>query len=238
MKPMNCPNCGAALPSHAARMEISTCEFCRTSFRAAKTLTPEADMGDLLLGADFRSAVMPGWEVVNPDRISFHDGSLPEMRGFFKAYTNSYYLLKSSGLWNDFDVSVNIKFTGGDKEYIRAGVFARFGSDGGYGFLVSAQGTYAFGAFEKDDKGELGYQKIMTWSYHTSLREGFDANNRLRVICNGEAFRVYLNGVAAASFSDKRFSVGKLYLAAEPGEKSDIGVAFSDLQLREVPPKG
>lgn len=237
MKALNCPNCGAALPLHSIRGDIGTCEFCRTTFRIPSTFTPDLDMGDLLLGADFRGAVMPGWEVVNPDSITFHQGDLPEMRGFFKAHTNSYYLLKSSGLWNDFDISVNIKFTGGDKEYIRAGVFARFGTDGGYGFLISAQGTYAFGAFEKDDKGELVYQKIMAWAYHTSLREGFDANNRLRVLCDRGDFRIYLNGVAAASFSDKRFTAGKIYLAAEPGEKSDIGVAFSDLQLRDLPPR-
>jgi len=55
------------------------------------------------------------------------------------------------------------------------------------------------------------------------------------VICNGDNFRIYLNGVLATSFQDDRFKMGKFYLAAEPSEKSSMEVGFSDLQVREVP---
>ena len=58
--------------------------------------------------------------------------------------------------------------------------------------------------------------------------------NRLRVLCDGRQFRVYLNGVLATSFKDDQFKRGKLYLAVVPTEKSSLDITFSDLQLREV----
>lgn len=235
MRAMNCPNCGAALSATALKADVATCEFCGTSFRLAKTLTPEPDMGDLLLGADFSQKTMPGWETVNEDKLTFHKGPPAELRGKFLPQFNSYYMLKSSGFLDNFDVSATIRFFEGEKEWIRAGYFFRHTTEGGYGVMVSVQASYTFGYVAKDEKGELLFYKIMPWSWHTALRPGMDVFNRLRVICNGSNFRIYLNGVLATSFQDERFKMGKFYLAAEPSEKSSMEVGFSDLQVREVP---
>lgn len=235
MKSLNCANCGAALSAQAIRFDIATCEFCGTSFRIPNTLTPEPDMGDLLLGADFADAHMPGWEVLNADKLKFLKGDPPEMFGVFKPdLTKSHYMLKSSGLLDDFDAGVNIKFTQGTLEKIRAGFYLRFTDDGGFGLLVSAQSSYTLGSFIKDAEGKLIWQKILAWTNHTALRHGFNVSNRLRVICNRDSFRVYLNGVLATSFKDARFPAGTLYLTVEPGDGLDGGFAFSDLQVREV----
>jgi len=74
----------------------------------------------------------------------------------------------------------------------------------------------------------------MDWTNHSAIRVGMHESNHLRVICDGERFRVYLNGVLATSFKDSRFKLGKLYVVAEPNGQTDLGIAFSDLQLREV----
>ncbi|MBN8579691.1 MAG: DUF1080 domain-containing protein [Anaerolineae bacterium] len=235
MKALNCPNCGAALPARSLKDDIASCEFCGISFRIPKSLTPEPDMGDLLLGADFSQRINPGWELVNEDKLSFHKGPPAELRGKFKPQVNSYYALKSSGFLDNFDVSATIRFLDGDKEWIRAGFFFRHTTEGGYGIMVSVQASYTFGYVAKDEKGELLFYKIMPWAYHTALRSGNNEFNRLRVICNGDNFRIYLNGVLATSFQDDRFKMGKFYLAAEPSEKSSMEVGFSDLQVREVP---
>lgn len=235
MKTYNCPNCGAALPAHAIKTEVATCEFCNTSFRISKTPTPQPDMGDLLLGADFSNKIMPGWEVLNGDKLTFHKNPL-EMRGFLDPDPNkAWYVLRSSGFLDDFDASLNIRFLEGRKESIRAGFYLRFTDDGGYGFLISAQASYTIGAFTKDADGKLVWQKKMGWAYHTALKPGFNETNRLRVICNHESFRVYMNGVLTTSFKDSLFSAGTLYLAADTGEGPKAGFAFSDLQVREVP---
>ena len=235
MKALNCPNCGAALPARSLKDDIAACEFCGTSFRIPKSLTPEPDMGDLLLGADFSQRINPGWELVNEDKLSFHKGPPAELRGKFKPQVNSYYALKSYGFLDNFDVSATIRFLDGDKEWIRAGFFFRHTTEGGYGIMVSVQASYTFGYVAKDEKGELLFYKIMPWAYHTALRPGNNEFNRLRVICNGDTFRIYLNGVLATSFQDDKFKMGKFYLAAEPSEKSSMEVGFSDLQVREVP---
>lgn len=235
MKALNCPNCGAALPERAIKAsDLVACEFCGTTFRISKTLTPEPDMGDLMLGADFSNKVMPGWEVVNEELLTFHKGKPSELRGTYKPSANTYYVLKSSGFLDDFDASINLKFTDGDKNIIRAGFYLRFTDGGGYAALVSALGSYTIGYYVKGKDGELVWEDLMTWANHTALRAGMNETNRLRVICDGVKFRVYLNGTLATSFRDEHFKRGKLYVAVVPTEKSSLDVTLSDLQLREV----
>lgn len=235
MQALNCPNCGAALPQKAIKAsDLVSCEFCGASFRVPKTFTPEPDMGDLILGADFSSKIMPGWEVINEELLTFHKGNPSELRGSYKPSPNSYYVLKSSGFLDDFDASINMKFTDGDENIIRAGFYARFSDNGGYAVLVSVIGSYTIGYYKKGEKNELKWEDLLPWANHTALRAGINETNRLRVLCDGGQFRVYLNGVLATSFKDDHFKRGKLYLAVVPTEKSSLGVAFSDLQLREV----
>lgn len=236
MKAYNCPNCGAALPARALKSDLAECEFCGTTFRISKTLTPEPEMGDLMLGADFGDKVLPGWEVFNePERLTFHRGDPPEMHGRYEPSYNSYYVLKSSGFLDDFDAGINMKFTEGVQDIIRAGFYLRFTPEGGgYAVLVSTIGSYTIGYYVKGEKGELVWEDLIAWSNHTALRPGMHETNRLRVLCDGERFRVYLNGTLATSFRDDRFKRGRLYVAVVPTEKSNLGIVFSELQLREV----
>ena len=192
-------------------------------------------MGDLLLGADFNNSVLPGWEVLNRERLNFRQGNPAELHTDFEAHTHSYYVMKSSGLLDNFDVGVTLRYLSGHKEYIRAGLYTRFTSEGGYAFMISAQASYKFGLFNKDSKGELTFKDLLPWTTHTALRDGYNQPNRLRVICRGDNFRVYLNGVLAASFQDEAYRMGKVYVVVEPGEKSGMETVFSDLQVREAP---
>lgn len=234
MKALNCPNCGAALSEKAVKSELVVCEFCGTTFRMSKTDTPEPDMGDLLLGAEFSDDIIPGWEVFNREKLSFHKGSPSELRGKFPPSDIAHYVLKSSGYLDDFDASITIKFLDGEKEMVRAGFYLRFTDQGGYGILISAQGTYTFGYFILNDKGKLQWNKFLGWTYHTALRSGFNETNRLRVIFKGAKFRIYLNGVLATSFKDERYNAGRLHVTIEPGSKQEMGFTLTDLQVREA----
>jgi len=71
MKALNCPNCGAALSEQAVKADFTVCDFCGTTFHMSKTLTPEPGIGDLLLGADFGSEALPGWELLRDGRSHF-----------------------------------------------------------------------------------------------------------------------------------------------------------------------
>ncbi len=235
MHALNCPNCGAALPPKAIKAsDLVTCEFCGTSFRVPKTLTPEPDMGDLLLGADFASNVLPGWEVMTDGKLTFRKNDPSELYGEFQPHINTYYVLKSSGFLDDFDAGISMRFTGGERNLIRAGFFLRFTEIGGYAVLVSVQGSYTIGQYVKGKEGGLVWEDLLPWTYHTALRAGLNETNRLRVLCQGEKFRIYLNGVLATSFKDSHFKRGKLHVAVVATEKSHLDIAFTDLQLREA----
>jgi len=235
MKALNCPNCGATLPASAVKADFTVCDFCGTTFRMSKTLTPEPSMGDLLLGADFRSSTLPGWELIKEGDVTFHKGNPSELRGFYGPRINSYYVLKSSGFLDDFDASINIKFTDGDEKLITAGFYPRMTYDGGYGVYISPIGSYNIGYFTMDTtSGDFKWNTFVDWTYHASLRTGKNTTNRLRVIFDGERLRVYLNGVLATSLKDNRYKMGKLYVVVEPNGDSNLGIAFSNLQVREI----
>lgn len=234
MKALTCPNCGAALSAAALKNDLATCEFCGTTFRMSKTATPEPDMGDLLLGADFANETLPGWEIIRDGELTFHKGNPPELRGLYKPRINSYYVLISSGFLDDFDASVTIKFTEGDEKLITAGLYPRMNSEGGYAFYISPLGQYNIGYFTKETTNtDFKWNTLVDWTTHTSLRKGRDVTNRLRVIMDGEKMRVYLNGVLATSLKDNRYKMGKLHVVAEPNGETNLGVAYSDLQVRE-----
>jgi hypothetical protein len=201
----------------------------------SKNLRPEAGLGALLLGADFGSKFLPGWEVIDEGQLTFHKGNPSELWGFYGPRVSAYYVLKSSGYFDDFDAGINIRFTEGDQSLIMAGLYPRFSNEGGYAVYISPLGSYVIGYFTKDKDGEWKWDKLMDWTNHAAIRAGMNQNNHLRVSCDGERIRVYLNGVLATSFKDGRFKMGKLYVVAEPNGETNLGIAFSELQLREVP---
>ncbi len=234
---MTCPNCGAAVSTSDMQHDLATCAYCRASFRVPKTLTPEPDMGDLILGADFSAGTVPGWGRFHTDKTELKPGTPPELRAEFPSSNLMHYVLQSSGLFDDYDASVSIRFLQGNTRYIRAGFALRYDpNQGGYALLISAQSTYMIGWYHQGDDGKLAWAgELIDWTEHTALREGLNASNRLRVVMYGERMRVYLNGVLASSLRDEKFRLGQVRLGLEPSDKSSIAVAFSDLQLREVP---
>lgn len=232
---LTCPNCGAALPATFSISGIVACEYCGTSFRVPKSLTPQPDMGDLILGADFSHKPIPGWQIQSEDRVTLVPGRAAELRAAFEASERVHYCLSSSGIFDNVDAGVTIRFIEGKIEWVRAALFLRYTTGmGGYGFFISAQGTCMIGYYEKPQEGELAWQTVMDWTAHTALRHGLDQPNRLRVIANGKRLQVYLNGVMATTFQHAHHEMGQVRLAVEPGERSAAHVAFSDLQLRAV----
>ncbi len=45
---------------------------------------------------------------------------------------------------------------------------------------------------------------------------------------------VRLQGTLATSLKDNRYKMGKLFVVAEPNGETNLGIAFSDLQVREI----
>ena len=146
LESLSCPNCGAALiPTGRYPGSIVTCEFCHTSFRTHTTLTPEPDMGDLLLGADFRNPDVPGWVVVEPDKLEFDLGSPPEMIARYPKSNLIHPVVRTPAPIDDFDASLTIRFLKGSYEHVSAGLEVRSSSEGDYVIRISVQGTFSIG---------------------------------------------------------------------------------------------
>ena len=230
-----CPNCGASLPPPAANSEMMTCQYCNTTFQIPRTLTPEPSIGNLILGADFRQQPIAGWNFPNKDNIRLINGNPPELRAKFSASSELYYVLNSSGYFDDVDASVSIKFYEGNLDYIDAGLILRYRKGiGSYCVLISPLSTYTVAYYEKGEKDELVWRTIMNWTKHSAIRPGLNQINRLRFIASGDHLHVYLNGVLATSLHDNRYDEGEVLLATEGTKNSSVEVGFYDLQLREV----
>ena len=97
MHSFSCPNCGAAIPGEGAPQRVLTCAYCGTSFRVPASLTPEPDLGDLLLGTDFRDPTLPGWLLSTPENVQFKPGPPPELWARFPASNYIHPVVRTSG---------------------------------------------------------------------------------------------------------------------------------------------
>jgi hypothetical protein len=234
MKSLNCPGCGASLPRNTITTDLVVCEFCGTTFHISKKLVAKPGVGGLLLDADFGNKALPGWELVNEGKLDFHRGTPSELHGFYGPRVNSYDVLKSQGSFDDFDAGVNFRFTEGNEKLIMAGLYPRFTLGGGYAVYISPLGLYDIGYLAKDKNNEWKWEIIMDWTEHAAIQKGMNKNNHLRVVCDGERILVYLNGVLGTSFKDNRSRMGRLHVVVEPNGETNLGIALSDLQVREV----
>jgi hypothetical protein len=234
MDELTCPNCGAALPASAANADVVTCQYCNVTFRVPRTSTPEPDMGNLILGADFSHEPIPGWGFPNKDNIKLLNGTPPELRFKLTPKSGVYYALNSSGFFDDIDASVSVQFYEGNLDYIDAGIMLRYRKGvGSYNVFISPLGTYALAYYEKGTD-DLEWKSILSWTKHTALKPGLNQINRIRFISSKDHLHVYFNGVMATSVHDTHYQEGMVQLAAEATDKSSIDVGFTDLQLREV----
>ena len=230
MDQLICPNCGAPLPASLASADVITCQYCNITFRNSNTQAPE--LGNLILGADFTQGLnLPGWSVPEKEYIQFTNDSPPEMRYKFPHRSGVYSALKTSGYFDNVDVSVSITFYEGNVDLISAGLLLRYRKGtGSYNAFITPLAEYAVAYY--DDA--LKWNPIVAWTKHSALHPGLNQTNHLRFVTSEEHLHVYLNGVLATSIHDSRFDEGEVRLGADGTDKSSIDVGFSNLQLREV----
>ena len=234
-----CPNCGAVALFTSPNHDIVICQYCKSSFRLALTHTPQPDLGDLILGADFNLLPPMGWQLLNEQAVrqDRHPNGDAEIAGDFQPSEQVHYILHSAGVFDDFDVSATLRFVRGEYKYGRGGIVVRYNSGtGGYVIFVSVQQTYMIGWYEKRENGLSWGGELIDWTTHQALHAGFGESNRLRVVMCGNMMRVYFNGVLASSLRDDRHRVGQIRLGLEPSKHGPLYACFSGLQLREVPP--
>jgi len=188
-------------------------------------------MGDLILGADFRDPKVPGWVISYEDKVEFKDDVVPELWATFTPEHAIFPVIRTPGIFDDYDISVTIRFIEGSYKHISAGFELRSGDHGDYVIRISALGTFQVGWHNKKEWGGT----MIDWTNHPDLKTEMGDANRLRAVLQGNKIRVYLNGVLATSLRDDHFSSGLVRVVVSPySKKPNTVVAFSDVQLREV----
>jgi len=235
LQSLACPNCGSPLPEGAVPGSLVRCPACGSTFNLPVSLTPEPELGSLLLGADFNGPDIPGWHVYaweTPATFENFEG-IPEWRVTLAPEPNHLtdFLLNTPGPLDDFDVCVSLRFLKGDEKDFFAGLDLRVSEDGYYSVVIDNTQHFRVAWFDKKVWG--GY--LVEWTVHPSLRAGMEQRNTLRVSLHNTQMRIYLNGVLATSLHDGRFSNGKIRLIAASYDQEMI-VAASNLQVREVKP--
>jgi hypothetical protein len=232
---LTCPNCGYPLPAGTVAGSIVKCAACGTTFKLPTSMTPEPDLGELLLGADFRDPQIPGWKVYRWEKPAVFGQfqGIPEWQVILAAEKEhrTDFLISTPGPIDDFDVSAGIRFLSGDEKNFFVGFDLRVSDAGYYQAVIDSTGHFRVSWY---DKTEWGGQ-LVPWSDHPSLKSGLGELNTLRAILRGTLLRIYLNGVLAVSLHDTRFSAGKVRLMAGSYDQ-EMRLAVSNLQLRDVPP--
>ncbi len=229
---LDCVSCGGSLMGLFYRGEIAQCSHCKRSFRVPVTMTPEPDLGDLILGADFSEPIQLGW--ARSKEMTFEPGGGDPPRLAVREPTQPSSVIRSA-IWtpahfDDFDLSCSFRLDQGTDD-CSIGFRFRQSTEGGYGVRISPRGTFSV-CFQKPGYAWGGW--IITWAEHNAVCQGFGVTNRLRVVCNLDRIRVYINGVLATSLRDTQFRSGKAEVVVN-GDKSDLLFSLADLQLREPP---
>jgi hypothetical protein len=184
----------------------------------------------LIAAADLSSPDVPGWQVVNPDKLTFKPSDPPEVTAEFPKADLYFPILRTFSSFDDFDLECSIRFLEGEYDRLHAGVEFRYGDGGDYVASISPQGTFRVGWHAKSDWGGT----LSPWQTHPELKTGWDAVNRLRVLTRGPRIQFYLNGFFAGSIRDTKFHSGLIRIVLAPKVKHSR-VAFSDIILRELP---
>lgn len=230
LQELTCANCGAAIDVRTVRGMLAACGNCGASFRVPTSMTPEPSMGDLLLGADFRDPEAPGWVLTKPENLEFRPGSPAEVWANYPASDLIHPIVRTPGPFDDFDVSLTMRFISGTYDYVSAGLELRSWDAGDYVVRLSAQGTFSVGWHQKADWGG----DLLAWASHPALRSNWGDANRVRVVLRGALMRLYFNGVLAATLHDTRFPSGRIRVVLSPGKMGAAVVAFANLQVRDV----
>jgi hypothetical protein len=221
-----CPNCGTKVNIPVNAGDVIACETCEQAFRIPQSFTPAPPAGYPISRVNFRRKSYPGWKMLNEDKLTFEKG---ELIATFPKEDLFYPVMRTYSIYEDFDVSVGIRFLKGNRDHIHAGLEIRSGSHGDYVVSISPQQTFRIGYHIGTDWGG----NLSSWRTHNALKEGFDVDNHLRIIGKGTQIRVYLNGVFAAEIQDDRFPSGRIRLVLVPKKKRTV-IAFRQLELREA----
>lgn len=214
----------APLPPPHARRE--TCAYCGSRFK------PQPGGSGVVLSAEFDVESPPGWQAVTGAHTSrIVPGVPPELHVAFPEGSNAsvWVVLRSTGLFDDVDVSVNIRHLGGTPS---GGIELRASDSGAYAAMLIADGRLTLTHYTKPDEAPMRAIALLSPPVVCpSFHKAPGASNELRAIAQGERLRLMVNGVLVSSLRHPAERVGRIKLSASARGAAGR-VAFSSVVVR------
>jgi hypothetical protein len=109
------------------------------------------------------------------------------------------------------------------------GVILRYiDRDNFYRFGISGTGDYMFSKLENGV-----WSTLVERTESSAIRRG-NATNVIRVVCQGDTFTFFVNGVELDSYTDSAFAAGDIGLFASTFEEGNVHISFDNLQVDPV----
>ncbi len=105
------------------------------------------------------------------------------------------------------------------------------GTDEFYWFQISSDGYYAVDLYHQGE-----FSNLVTWEPSEAINQGLEATNRIRVVCQGNQFRFYVNDVHLVDVADATLGGGTVGLAAGTFDEPGIVTYFDNMVLRGLAP--
>ncbi|MCX6670130.1 MAG: hypothetical protein NTV25_10075 [Methanothrix sp.] len=214
-------------------MPISLAENGTSSSKAANgqlqsDQTPaEPGVGDLLYSDDFSSS-KSGWPQYSKGDFSalykngkYHETAVPALYWNFRIFPRLNF--------SDFVLEVEAtKEAGPDDNAF--GVLVREFDAGrnSYAFLLSSDGYYQV---KKAQNNSWVY--VPDWAKSSAIKTG-NATNIVKVVCNGDKFSFYANGVKLTDYNDSSYANGHIALAVESKSEGNVTIGFDNLTVRAI----
>ncbi len=226
---LTCPNCGASFSLDAIRTDVARCEHCGTTFRLEGASAGDSTKSKLLLQADFGQQVLNGWQLDTDDKqFEYHKEHDPELWVTLPATSLMRTVMSTTGVFDDFDVSLTSRFIAGKPGGMSVGLKLRRSDEGDYLVCLAGNGMYSAGWHKQVDWGG----DFVNWTAHSAAHTGLGAANQLRVVMQGKQMQIYLNGVLASSLQDDRYHSGFVRVVVSPPREMSMTLAISELTLR------
>lgn len=193
---------------------------------------PDSSSGTLVYSDDF-SDQTSGWKRSSSPTESFayEDGKYRITAK--EPDTVSLAYIPGNQIFDDFTVEVDISFDQfklGEETQNAAGLELRSTEDGDcYYFMIEPYGDYVFRKYINERN-----ENIIDWAESDAINIGV-ATNTLKIVCIGDEFTFYINGVEIGRCIDSSLSSGEIGLFAETWDSSGLVASFDNLKVWDMP---
>jgi hypothetical protein len=191
--------------------------------QAAESVTPQ---GGLLFQDDF-SNPESGW-LQGQDEIGLVEYAKSGLRFLIQTQTSAKVSIPRLQ-FTDTRVEVTAaKLSGSDDNEF--GLVCRYqDQDNFYFFTISSDGYYGIGKYRENQLYLIGMDKMKTSDY---INQG-EAQNQLRLDCEGPTLKFYVNGQALGQVYDTDFSSGDVGLLAGTFRSENAEVLFDNFSVQK-----